>query len=402
MKPLWDLLGSMKLTVAVLLLLALLTYLGTIAQVEQGLWQVQKDYFESWVVAVDLFRWPGSDRMIKFPLPGAYPLMVVLFLNLLVGGVVRLRRRWQNGGILLTHLGIMSLLLAGFVKLHFSHAGHLALYEGRSGSVYVSFHDYELALLRQDGDAMVERVLPADAIADAAPGRPVTVATGELPFRLQVTHYLRNCSPRLKGPMFNVDVPVVDGVYLQRREAAKDREQEMAGCYVTVTDTQTGTSSEGILWGAELRPFDDRRYPFTFTAGGQTWHLDLRRVTWPLPFSVRLDRFVKDDHPGSRIVREYSSYVTVQKDGRERAQHITMNAPLREGGLVFYQTNWGPQDGSGPPWYSVFEVASNPSDRWEILACAVIGLGLLVHFGSRLWRYSQRELDQARTAGSTT
>ena len=70
-----------------------------------------------------------------------------------------------------------------------------------------------------------------------------------------------------------------------------ERERNVAGCYATITTRAGREEQQGILWGADFRPFDDRRYPFTFQAGDVTWALDLRRVTWDLPFGVRLDKF---------------------------------------------------------------------------------------------------------------
>jgi hypothetical protein len=389
--------SSLKLTVSLLAVLALLTWLGTLAQVEDGLYHVQKDYFESLVVlARTPIPVPWADRNLVLPLPGAYLVLAVLFVNLLVGGVVRLRRDWRNGGILAVHLGILLLLLAGFVKLNFSHAGHQALFEGRQGAQFVSFHDWELALLRMEGDMVVERTLPAARIAWARPGRPAPVATEGLPFRLEIDHYLANCEARRKAAMSEVPVPVLDGVFLQELPYVKQTvEANEPGCYVTVIDAATGARTRGILHGRELRPFDMRRFPFTFEAGGAIWGLDLRRVTWDLPFTVRLDRFVKRDHPGTRMPREFSSYVTVIEGDAERQVHITMNAPLRQGGYVFYQSNWGPQQGGGPPWYSVFEVSRNPSDRWEILACTIIALGLGVHFVRKLSLHIKAERSRA-------
>ena len=37
--------------------------------------------------------------------------------------------------------------------------------------------------------------------------------------------------------------------------------------------------------------------------------------------------------------------------------------------------------------YSEFTVVENPSDQWPKWSCCVIGIGLLFHFGMRLWKY---------------
>jgi hypothetical protein len=384
-----ELLASMKLTVVLLCILAVLTYLGTIAQVDRGLFQAVKDYFESWYVLHDTGVTLG-EFTIRVPLPGAYPVMIVLFFNLLVGGLVRLKRTWRNAGILVTHIGMALLLVAGFVKMHWSYSGHVSLYESKETSTIVSFHDYELALIRKDAKTGVahERVVPESALLGAKQGR-IEVAGAGLPFKVELHHWFDNCEPRPKGPAFSVPVPVVDGVYLQSLQLAKEREQNLAGCYATVTEP-SGRTHEGILYGQELRPMSNERSPFTFKVDGTTWGLDLRRVVWDLPFSVRLDRFSKEDHPGTNTPRDFSSYVTVREGGVDRPVHIYMNQPLRKDGYVFFQTSWGPQPGSamrGPPWYSVFEVAKNPSDAWPKYASYVILLGLLVHFLTKLVRF---------------
>lgn len=398
-------LASMRLAVVLLVILALLTWLGTLAQVDRGLWDVQREYFESWFVIarLPLSFWghaitngAGETFALKIPLPGAYPVMALLFVNLMVGGFVRLRWRWRNAGVLITHVGIAFLLVAGFVKLEFSYSGHLALYEAPTGggdgsdrlyesSAFVSFHDYELALLRDLGDTVEERTVPESVLVGARDGVVALSAEG-LPFTVSVHHWLDNCRPSGKGPMVQALTPVVDGVFLREQAIAKEREANIAGCYVTVT-TRTGERLESPLLGADMRPFSRTRLPFTFSVEGQRYALDLRRVVYDLPFEVRLDRFSKLDHPGTMMARDFRSFVTVREERGERQQQIYMNNPLRKDGFVLYQTNWGPQQGGGPPFYSVFEVSSNPSDMWPAIACGVIALGLLWHFLAKLWRF---------------
>jgi hypothetical protein len=33
----------------------------------------------------------------------------------------------------------------------------------------------------------------------------------------------------------------------------------------------------------------------------------------------------------------------------------------------------------------------NPSDQWPLWSCIVIGIGLVVHFGTKLLRYAQKQ-----------
>ena len=391
-----SLLGSMRLSVVLVLLLAALTWLGTLAQIESGLWLAQKEYFESWwiVAKLPLSFWgdpwldgAGQQYVLKIPLPGAYPVMALLFLNLVVGGMVRMKLQARNAGVLITHVGIGLLLLAGFVKLEYSFSGHLALYEapkdGRrsmqrvhEASVFTSFHDYELALLRSVGEGQIEeRVVPEVELVGARDGA-VTLRPEGLPFRVEVHHWLENCQPRAMGGR----------VILRPVTPQKERERNTAGCSVTVT-ADDGTRHEAVLFGTEERPFSDVRAPFVFEVAGQRYGLDLRRAYFDLPFVVRLDEFQKNDHPGTTMARDFRSFVTVKEGAAERRVQIFMNNPLRKDGYTLYQTNWGPQPDGGPPFYSVFEVASNPSDKWPEIACWVIFAGLAIHFLQKLFRF---------------
>ena len=307
--------------------------------------------------------------------------------------------------MLVVHIGISLLLLAGFVKMEFSYSGGLALFEYPTGdardesrlyeaSTFVSFHDYELALLKDNGDTVEERVVPEADLLGAVDGT-VTLSGDDLPFVVQVHHWMERCDPQAKGPMVRTTAPVLDdpaggpGVFLRQLPPVAERSANTAGAYVTVI-TKAGARFDGIVYGAEMRPYQKQRFPFTFELDGDRWAMDLRRVLYDLPFHVRLKSFVKRDHPGTLTAADYRSKVQIPEEGNRETQ-IYMNTPLRKDGFVMYQTSWGPQingrPNGGPPWYSVFEVSENPSDKWPEYACWVIALGLIIHFTMKLKRF---------------
>jgi hypothetical protein len=205
-----------------------------------------------------------------------------------------------------------------------------------------------------------------------------------------------------KGPMFQAESPVLDlddggpGVFLKPEEVFPERDANIVGCYVTVV-TAGGRRIDGMVrafrgWRQTDRlPWDGRRAPFVFEIDGERWAIDLRRVVYDLPFAVRLDQFVKRDHPGTMTAADFRSFVTVREGANEQPVQIFMNTPLRKDGYVLFQTSWGPQHNGrpagGPPWFSTFEVANNPSDKWPEIACWVIAAGLVLHFLHKLWRF---------------
>ncbi len=372
-------LASLGLSCVLLVLLGLLTWLGTLEQTREGLFEVQRKYFESFVLTHDF-------GPVALPLPGANLVMSALLVNLVLGGIVRLRRDASTFGVLVAHLGIVLLLASSFVKWRHSSEGHVTLYEGQRAQHFQSYYRWELVLLELGPEGRVlERVAPHEAFEHASPASPVTLGASDLPFEVRVTHVLANCSPLPKGPMFDVDVPVVDGLFLRERERDKDAERNIAGAYVEVLESGA-TPRSGVLWGAQSTPW-------SFDAGGRRFALDLRKERYPLGFTLALADFRKEDHPRMNMARAFESDVEVREGAAARPVTISMNAPLRTGGLVLYQASWGPSNArAGDPLFSTFAVVRNPADSWPLWSCVVISLGLVWHFGRMLARHVRREV----------
>ncbi|MEZ5977267.1 MAG: cytochrome c biogenesis protein ResB [Planctomycetota bacterium] len=366
-------------------MLALLTFLGTIEQTEHGLYEVQRRYFESLL----LFHDVGG---VPVPLPGGGLVMGLLFVNLLLGGVVRLRKGVRTAGVLVAHVGMLLMIAAGFVKYATGEEGHVTLYEGQGADWFQSYTENEIAVIEvvADGDAFGpgdERTVDGASLRAATPSAPVAV-TG-LPFRLEVTRWFDNAQVLPKGPMFDVDVPVVDGVFLRGADLVKERERNAPGAYVTVTGGD-GVPRTGLLWAFQAEPW-------TVDVDGRRYAIDLRRTRHAMPFTVRLDEFTKEDHPGTNMPSWFSSDVTVTDHstaaGVSRPVTISMNQPLREDGLVLYQASWGPSNARpGDALFSTLAVVRNPADQWPLVSCVVIALGLAFHFGRTLVRHVRREV----------
>lgn len=373
------LLSSLGLSCVLILLLGLLTWLGTLEQVEHGLYDVQKKYFESYV----LVHRAGP---VPIPLPGANLVLSLLCLNLLVGGVLRLRIRRATAGILVTHLGILLLLASSFVKLHHSEDGHVTLYEGQSSSSFQSYHVNELAVLRPLVDGRLEeRVVSEAVLRRARPQDPVRIEDPALPFTLEVAQWLVNARPLPSDGPGSPSNPVVDGFLLHDQPRDPQSERNGPGLRVALIE-RSGRRHEGLLWAFDAAPW-------TVEVEGQTYALDLRRERYPMPFEVRLTKFTKADHPRTSMPSWFSSDVAVAQDGVSRPVVISMNEPLREAGLVLYQASWGPSTARpGDPLFSTLAVVRNPADQWPLSACVVIALGLCAHFGRKLLRHVRSEV----------
>ncbi|MFM7282783.1 MAG: cytochrome c biogenesis protein ResB, partial [Planctomycetia bacterium] len=261
-------------------------------------------------------------------------------------------------GVLTTHIGIIMLLVAGFVKNYFSTDGHVTLFEGESASHYQSYYRWEVAVLEEQADGTVaEHILNHDQVAACIGAEGRVFRSSTLPFEVRLTHFLKNSRPMPKGPMFEVKVPVADGLFLSELEPEPEAEANVAGVCVTVTG-RDGSQQSGLLWGVE-------RAPLTVRMAGKRYGLTLRHERYPMPFEVQLLDFIKEDHPRMAMAKAFESDVKVREDGSERTVKIEMNAPLRDRGLVLYQASWGPQN-AGPqtPLFSTLSVVSNPADQY--------------------------------------
>ncbi|NOT30670.1 MAG: hypothetical protein HOP15_09520 [Planctomycetes bacterium] len=381
-------LGSFGLACLLLLDLFLLTWFGTLYQVEHGLHEAQKLYFESWFVV--------QSSPVPLVLPGGLLCMGLLALNLFVGGMVRIQKSKRTVGVMVVHLGIALMLASGFVKLNHSDDGHLTLYEGEASNEFQSYFLWEVALWDASQKGPVEEhLIPHEQLIDLTEGKRRSFTSSTLPFELELAGFLRNCQPMPKGPMWEAESPVVAGYALEQGSEDKEAERNLAGLTLRARDRATGALHEDLLWSVE-------RHPATFESGGKTWAVSLRHTRYPMPFTIRLEDFRKEDHPGMSMARSFESDVFKIEDGREQKVRIQMNEPLRDGGLVLFQSSWGPSN-AGPKdaLFSTFSVVRNPSDHWPLYSCIVIGIGLLLAFVPKLLKFVRAQ-DSARAKLETS
>jgi len=383
--PVLRFLSSYGLSVIVLLLLGVLTFLGTWEQRTSGIYQVQQEYFESIFLVVHL---PGG---IPIPLPRAYLLMVVLFVNLLLGGILRAHWNWRVAGVIIAHLGILFLLLSSFVSLTNAVHGNVTLYVGEQTDEFRSHYLWEIALFPAPGTPdrkpVRESLIPHDEFAEMDFDESRLFRGAEIPFELTIRSVMENSRAVPEGarPPTN---PVVDGIFLEWIKSEKETEQNLLGAYVDVLVKGAEAPTTMLLWAQNGR----NPAPLFVDANGARWAVELRKKRSNLPFALRLDKFTHEYYPGTRMPRTYMSDVTKIEDGTERKVKIEMNQPLRQKGFTVYQSNWGPPGaGKGAKLYSGFSVVTNPSDQWPLIACIVIGIGLFVHFTRMLFLYLRRE-----------
>lgn len=190
----FDLLSSYGLAIIVLSFLLINTYLGTLSQKDIGLLDSQAKYFESWFLIHDMNL---GGMLLPIPLPGGALLMVLLFVNMLCGAVIRIRKGWRTIGVLISHVAIMFMLAAGFVSFLYKTEGAMPLFEGQTSDQFQSYHERVIEIRRWAADGKGDStalVIPMKHFADLEPGRARTFYGKDLPFEIQATGYHRNAN----------------------------------------------------------------------------------------------------------------------------------------------------------------------------------------------------------------
>ena len=169
---LWSVFTSLRLTVVCLAFGILLVFLGTIAQVNEGLWQAQERWFKSF------FIWVGHVPVM----PGGYLVGIVLVLNLLAAHIKRFQFTQKKIGINLTHAGIILLLVGQLATDLLSDESLISFREGETRAFTESHRDNELVFISPAANGQDEVVsIPEQMLAGKG-----EIANGKLPFAVRV------------------------------------------------------------------------------------------------------------------------------------------------------------------------------------------------------------------------
>ena len=360
------LLSSVKLTVLCLFLLYLLTLSGTVAQIQDGLYLAQERYFESFFFLVFGF----------IPFPGAQLVMWVLFCNLLVVALTRFVYKWDRVGITIIHSGLFLFLISGYVTLHLGQESHLTLQEGQAANVSVAYHDWELAVWQpqvQKDPLITENDITAIDVEYLNSGRSINL--NDLGFKLTVKEFYKNCESYTGG---DGDKPlsVMGLTRLEPIPLFKEPEKNMPGGILTM-ETSPNQHFDVLLFGGASQPV-------TFEVDGKKYNIVIRLKHYPLPFTLKLKDFKKEDHPGTSMARSFQSRVEIQIDKVWREKLISMNEPLRYKDFTLYQASFSIDQMGGET--STLAVVKNAGRLMPYISTFVTFLGLVTHFGMMAFR----------------
>jgi hypothetical protein len=373
----FDVLSGFGLATITLLILALLTWFATLEQVEHGLFVTLNKYFATdWR---SIFILPElNGKMVPLPLPGGYWVCAVLLVNLILGGVVRIRKGWKHVGNLISHFGIIFMLIGAGVTYHFSERGNMQIWQGGQNNAAEDYYEHvvEVTEIKDDKPSKIYVIRGRD-ITDLQESKRL-FRLPELPFDIELGGYQANVVPVAateRAP--DQHQQIFDGYYLASKpKLAKPEEAESytPGIQAKVLNHDGTSSAPLILAAASFKPF-------TYQTGGRIFTFVMQKRLWPMPFTLRLDEFIADFHPGTMMPAKFISKVTRMENGGEAKVTIQMNEPMRYEGLTFFQASYGPSNAKpGEKMYSVFEVVKNPADQWPVYSLWIVAFGMAVTF----------------------
>ncbi len=334
--------------------LMVLLVAGTVAQKEMGIYAAQKIFFSSWIL------WFGP-----IPLPGAYTTIGVLTLCLAAKFILYSPWRKERMGTIITHLGILILLVGGIITAFSQSEGFLSLREGQSGKTISDYHD-RMLWIEKNGEQIA-----AIPFSDLAAGE--RILTADLPFSVSTIATCDNCRP---SPVQNIThrKGLAEQMALSPAPPEKENETNLAG--VTLQLTGLPDDQDGVYIVMEEIP-----HKANVNMDGAQYAFSMGRAETILPFSIELVDFKRVLHPGTNMASGFSSDVIVHDGDVAWPYTISMNEPLRYKGYTFYQASFSEKpDGE----YSVLSVVRNQGRAFPYIASALIFAGLLLHIIVRL------------------
>jgi hypothetical protein len=320
--------------------------IGTLAQTSMGTYEAQTTYFDSLVFFVRPFGVP-------VPLPGGGLLLGFLAVNLFVKFVFFSRWLWNKSGIHLTHLGALVLLIGGLVTAATQREYYMVIPEGVSTPFMYDYRETETAVFKDSQ----------------------RIETTDLPFEFETLSACGNCEIVKRedsDQVFEGDVSMrgmARFMALHDKPLEKDSEENLSGYTVRISGVDS--DQDGIHLAFQGMP-----KPIEITHDDVQYQIIYGKVQTQLPFSIRLEGFEKDVHPGMSLARGFSSAIILEDAGSTWPHLVEMNKPLRHRGYTFYQSSYDQTENGD---ITIFTVVENKGRLFPYIGTGIIALGLMLH-----------------------
>lgn len=406
---------SLKLTCVLLAFAIVLVFVGTLAQVDDGLYAAQAHYFKAIFAGLSLrpFQFTGITllgRKLPFILPGGYLIGTLLLVNLICAHIYRFQLTTKKMSIQIAHAGVILLLVGQLVTDMLSREMQMHFSEGETKDYSESATDYELNFISGDvGIAIPEKLLkPGDGLK-----------IDSLPFTIVVKTFWKNSDVSFRAPMMKNAPPIasngvaLDFDFMQKPDVKTTDEKNIPTAIIELIGPN-GSLGDWVVsdWTGDASLVEAVQNSYADQVGASMAHSIAGKLVVPQsveiagkkftfvmrptrirhPFSLTLLKATHTVYPGTDIPKDFRSRVQLNnpQTGENREIEISMNHPLRYGGLTFYQYQMDAgqvaQEAGRVP-SSVLSVVRNPSWLTPYIGCAMVGAGLLIQFLTHLVKF---------------
>ena len=466
LKILFAPLASLRLTVVLLAFALVLIYAGTWAQIDSGIWFVQKHYFHSFLYWLDpalflprnpdgtlksiqLFAIGGNPIFARLPMPGGYTLGVLLLINLLAAHALRFKATWKDlvlipalaacfgiayafppkdnlslvivlalaplpmlaavaplhkkrTGVILIHLGLILLLVGEGITSGAASESQMRIEEGSYANFSEDIRHTELAII----DPAAPDHDSVIAIPATRLKKDAVIKHAAMPFEIRVDDYFPNSN--ILGPM-----------QAGTRATAKATVGEGVGITAVAEPAATGEAidlpsgyitlvRDGQNLGTYLvsNLIDQFRKPFLgaqeVKVGDKSYLIQLRFKRIYHPYTLHLLDFRFDRYLGTDVAKNFSSEVRLVDPSR----NVDRNVKIWMNNPLRYagETFFQADWNKQTERGTVLQIVRNPAWSMPYLACAIGAVGLLIHFGITLINFLRKRnaMAQANVAQSPT
>ncbi len=324
---------------------------GTIAESYQGLYYAQKTYFSVYYFL--LFD--------VIPVPGAYTLLTLIFINLLCKLI---NDKWtiKKQGTLVTHISALLLLFGGFVSAHFSHEGYIDLAENTTLSYISDYNNLELFIKSNSSNII---------FSDSELLENQILTNEKIDVKIQIINNCRHCKLEL-----NPENGLKNLIHLPK---AKDSEQQNSIIALNIFEKKHNKKLNAEL----IYLNNDHKEPYIIKNEEESYKIEFRHARQYLPFNIELNKFEQVLYPGTNITKSYQSDVSIRNDKDQLNWHgtISMNNPLRYKGYTFYQSSYYIEDNQ---YISVLACVYNIGQSFPYIASIILCIGILLHLLNRV------------------
>ena len=402
-----DSLSSLRVAMVLLCAAAGLVFIGTIAQVDMGLYAAQTAFFRSFLV-----YWGPKGANWTIPiLPGGYLIGTLLVINLVAAQIKHFEWTKSRLGLQMTHLGVILLLIGQLATDMLSIESHIRLRVGQPLNYSEASQSAEL-FLAETSAAEHARVF---AFPEETLARKGSLTHPDLPFQVRVLSYSRN-SQVVGRSIENRGTTNGLAAFLQFDPLPKTTKMDARDIPAALVQIQAGNQVLGEWWVSnwteeeslaqmiyndstpQLRAALERGQ--TFQQAGKTWRLGMRPTRFYVPFSLELMKFTHEKYSGTEIPKNFSSRVHLRNaaTGEDREALIYMNNPLRYAGLTYYQFSFDQAD----PNVTVLQVVRNPGWLTPYVGCVLVGVGLTCHFLISMVQFLNQRRQRSLAPSSAT